>query len=246
MSGHSKWSTIKRKKGAQDVKRSAAFSKLARFIQVAARGGDDPGMNFRLKLAIQKAREANMPNINIEKAIAKGSGTGKDAVIIEEITYEGLAPGNVGVVIEVLTDNKNRTVAEIRSIFNKSGATFGTPAAWQFEAKGVLQLDKSNDSEADELAIIEAGALDLEDLGETFVIYTAPKELDMVKSKLGSNGRNVKSADVELVAKNKTVVIDVTSAKKILNFLDAIEEHDDVVNVYSALEVPDNVLSQIS
>lgn len=246
MSGHSKWSTIKRKKGAQDVKKSAVFSKLARLIQVAARGGSDPEMNFHLKLAIQKAREVNMPNINIEKAIAKGSGTGKDAVMIEEATYEGMAPGNIGVVIEALTDNKNRTVSELRNIFNKSGATFGTPAAWQFETKGVLQLVKGADGEADELAIIDAGALDFEDADDVFVVYTAPKELDSVKSKLESSGRQVKSTGLELVSKTKIVIADVQMAKRILNFLDILEDQEDVVNVYSTMEVPDEILSQIS
>jgi len=246
MSGHSKWSTIKRKKGALDIKKSAVFSKLARLIQVAARGGNDPEMNFHLKLAIQKAREVNMPNINIEKAIAKGSGTGKDATVIEEVTYEGLAPGNVGLVIEALTDNKNRTVSELRNIFNKNGATFGTPAAWQFETKGVLQLVKGSDSEADEMAIIDAGALDFEDAGNAFIVYTAPKELDSVKSKLETSGRTVKSAGLELTPKNKTVITDAQLAKRILNFLDILEDQEDVVNVYSTLEVSDEILSQIS
>lgn len=246
MSGHSKWSTIKRKKGALDVKKSAVFSKLARLIQVAARSGSDPEMNFHLKLAIQKAREVNMPNINIEKAIAKGSGTGKDVTVIEEATYEGMAPGNIGVVIEALTDNKNRTVSELRNIFNKSGATFGTPSAWQFESKGVLQLAKGKDSEADELAIIDAGALDFETVEDNFIVYTAPKELDAVKSKLESSGCQVKSASLELVPKTKMVIADAGLAKRILNFLDTLEDHDDIVNVYSTLEVPDEILSQIS
>jgi YebC/PmpR family DNA-binding regulatory protein len=246
MSGHSKWSTIKRKKGALDVKKSAVFSKLARLIQVAARSGSDPEMNFHLKLAIQKAREVNMPNINIEKAVAKGSGTGKDAVVIEEVTYEGLAPGNVGLMVEALTDNKNRTVSELRNIFNKSGGTFGTPTAWQFESKGVLQLVKGADNEADELAIIDAGALDLEDADDVFIVYTAPKELDSVKSKLESSGRQVKAAGLELVPKTKMVVADAQMAKRILNFLDVVEDQEDVVNVYSTLEVPDEILSQLS
>jgi len=246
MSGHSKWSTIKRKKGAQDVKRSATFSKLARLIQVAARNGSDPEMNFRLKLAVQKAREANMPNSNIERAISKGSGTGKDAEVIEEVRYEGLALGNVGLVIEVLTDNKNRTVSDLRNIFNKNGGAFGTSTAWQFETKGVIELAKGGSTEAAELAIIDSGATDFEDTGETFEVYTAPKELDIVRSKLETAGLVVKSTALELVPKHKTVISDAALAKRILSFLNTLEEHDDVVNVYSTLEVPDAILNQIS
>jgi len=246
MSGHSKWSTIKRKKGAQDAKRSAAFNKLTRLIEVAARNGADPEMNFKLKLAVQKAKEANMPNSNIEKAVKKGSGQDKDTSLIEEVTYEGFAPGNVAVVVEALTDNKNRTVSELRNLFNKSGATFGSPVMWQFENQGILQVAKGKNPEADELAIIDAGAEELEDLGDSFEVHTKPKDLALVKSQLEKTGLKINSAELEMVAKNKTTISDVNIAKKILNFLEVIEDQDDVVNVYSTLDVPDAILDKLS
>lgn len=246
MSGHSKWSTIKRKKGVQDAKRGAIFSKLARLIEVSARSGGDPEMNFKLKLAIQKAREANMPGSNIEKAISKGSGANKDDNLIEEVSYEGLAPGNIALVIEVVTDNKNRTVAELRNIFNKSGGTFGTQVAWQFDAKGVLQVAKATDQEAQELMIIDAGASDFIDAGEVIEVLTPPKELDTVRAKLVAAGLIIKSTSLELVPKTKTIITDLALAKRVLNFLDALEEHEDVVNIYSTFEIPDELLTQIN
>jgi len=245
MSGHSKWSTIKRKKGALDAKRSALFGKLARLIEVTARTGSDPSMNFTLKLAIQKAKAANMPNINIEKAIKKGSGAGKNDSQFEEITYEGLGPGNIAVIIQALTDNKNRTVAEIRNIFTKNGGNFGTSVSWQFEHRGVLQVEKSQKSEEQELAIIDSGALDFQDVGDIVEIHTNPKELDAIKTKLEEMGFKVTDISLDLVPKNKVVINDPVKAKKVLTFLDLIEEHDDVSNVYSNLDVPDEILNQL-
>lgn len=245
MSGHSKWSTIKRKKGALDAKRSALFGKLARLIEVTARTGSDPSMNFTLKLAIQKAKAANMPNINIEKAIKKGSGLSKNDSQFEEIIYEGLGPGNIAVIIQALTDNKNRTVAEIRNIFTKNGGNFGTSVSWQFEHRGVLQVEKSEKSEEQELAIIDSGALDFQDVGDTLEIHTNPKELDIVKTKLEEIGFKVTDISLDLVPKNKIVINNPIKAKKVLTFLDLIEEHDDVSNVYSNLDVPDEILNQL-
>jgi len=246
MSGHSKWSTIKRKKGAKDAKRGATFSKVARLIEVSAKGGADPDMNFKLKLAIAKAKEVNMPNSNIEKAIQKGSGTGEESSNIEEVAYEGLAPGNVGVIIQTVTDNKNRTVSEIRHLFSKNGGTFGTSVAWQFENMGVIQIAKTNNLEEMQLAIIDSGAIDFEDIGDVLEVHTQPKELDKIKNKLEQAGLLVKSATLEMVAKNKTVIQDKTIASKVLNFLDLLEDHDDISEIYSTLDVPDEVLSQLS
>lgn len=245
MSGHSKWSTIKHKKGAKDAKRSALFGKLARLIEVTARNGADPDMNFTLKLAIQKAKTANMPNVNIKKAIKKGSGSSKDDSQLEEITYEGIGPSNIAVIIQALTDNKNRTVAEIRTIFTKNGGNFGTSVSWQFEQKGVLQIEKSEKAEEQELAIIDSGALDFEDAGDVIEVHTTPKELDVVKTRLESMGCRVKAMSLELMPKNKIFVDDPIKAKKVLTFLDLIEEQDDVSNVYSNLDVPDAVLNQL-
>ena len=247
MSGHSKWSTIKRKKGAADVKRSALFTKLAKGIEVAARsGGGNPDLNFRLKLAIQKAKASNMPTSSMEKAIKKGTGEDKDAAQIDEVTYEGLGPSNVAVVITAMTDNKNRTVADLRNIFNKAGGTFGTPVAWQFDSRGILQFEKPSDPEVLELAAIEAGALDVDDTGDGVEVTTAPKELDKVKTALESAGYKVVEAELGLVPKQRVTITDPLAAGKALNFLDAIEEHDDIDQVYSTLDVPDEILSQLS
>ena len=245
MSGHSKWSTIKHKKGAKDAKRGAVFSKLARIIEVAAKSGPDPDMNFKLKLAISKAKEANMPNSNIEKAILKGSGADKNAVSIEEVSYEGLAPGNVGVVVQAVTDNKNRTVSEIRHIFSKQGGNFGTSVSWQFENTGILQVIKPSNLDEAELAIIDSGATNFEDTGDVLEVYTNPKDLDKVKTNLENAGLTIKSASLELVSKNKTIIEDKSMAKRVINFLELLEDHDDVDEVYSTLDIPDEILADL-
>ena len=268
MSGHSKWATIKRKKGALDAKRGALFTKMVKLIEVAARGGADPTMNFKLKLAIQKARSANVPSTTIDKAIKKGSGQDKEASKLEEVTYEGLAPGNVAVVIQALTDNKNRTVADLRSLFTKAGGSFGQPVSWQFDHRGILQVEKTKGSspmESDtrphaessdratigvsdeklELAIIDAGAQDFSDAGDVMEVYTEPKLLDQVKSNLESTGFKVTSSALGLVPKNKTVVTDPVLAKRVLNFLDSLDDYDDVTEVASTLDVPDEILSKL-
>jgi YebC/PmpR family DNA-binding regulatory protein len=245
MSGHSKWSTIKRKKGAQDAKRGALFSKLARQIEIAARHGSDPETNFRLKLAIQKARAANMPNTNIEKAIKKGSGEDKSVSQLEEVSYEGIGPGNIAVIVHALTDNKNRTVSELRHIFTKQGGNFGTSVDWQFEQRGILQITKDKDTEEQELAILDSGASDFSDEGDVYEVYTSSKQLDSVRQKLEDSGVKVKSSELGLVAKNKVEVSDASTAKQALNFLDMLEEHDDVVEVYSNLDVSDEILNEL-
>ncbi len=245
MSGHSKWSTIKHKKGAKDAKRGAVFSKLARVIEVAAKGGADPDINFKLKLAVSKAKEANMPNSNIEKAILKGSGADKNAVSLEEASYEGIAPGNIGVIVQAVTDNKNRTVSEIRHIFTKHGGSFGTSVGWQFENMGILQIVKPKDLDEAELAIIDSGAINFEDIGDMLEVHTNPKDLDKVKTNLESANLDVKSATLEMVPKNKTTVEDKSVAKKAINFLELLEDHDDVSEVYSTLDIPDEILASL-
>lgn len=246
MSGHSKWSTIKHKKGALDAKRGALFTKLVKVIEVSARGGADPTMNFKLKLAVQKAKSANVPLATIDKAIKKGSGQDKEASRLEEVVYEGLAPGNVAVVIQALTDNKNRTVSDLRNLFNKAGGTFGTQVGWQFENRGMLEVSKSGNTEDMELAAIDAGALDFADVGDVVEVYTEPKLLDQVKNKLESAGFKIVSSALGLVPKSKTVVTDPNLARRILNFLDAVDDYDDVTEVASTLDVPDEILSKLS
>jgi len=247
MSGHSKWATIKRKKGALDAKRGALFTKLVKIIEVAARGGADPSMNFKLKLAVQKAKSSNVPLTTIDKAIKKGSGQDKEASKLEEMTYEGLAPGNVAVVIQALTDNKNRTVADLRSFFTKAGGSFGQPVSWQFNHRGILQVEKvPNKTEELELAIIDAGAQDFSDAGDAVEVYTEPKALDQVKNQLESAGFKVTSSTLGLVPKSKTVITDPLLARRVLNLLDAIDDYDDVTEVASTLDVPDEILSKLN
>lgn len=246
MSGHSKWATIKRKKGALDAKRGALFTKLVKIVEVAARGGADPTMNFKLKLAVQKAKSANVPSTTIDKAVKKGSGQDKEASKLEEMTYEGLGPGNVAVVVQALTDNKNRTVADLRSFFTKAGGSFGQPVSWQFDHRGILQVEKvPAKTEELELAIIDAGAQDFSDAGDTVEVYTEPKLLDQVKNQLEAAGFKVTSSALGLVPKNKTVIADPNTARRVLNFLDMLDDYDDVTEVASTLDVPDEVLSKL-
>jgi YebC/PmpR family DNA-binding regulatory protein len=245
MSGHSKWSTIKRKKGALDAKRGAEFTKLARFIEVAAKSGADPDMNFRLKLAIQKARAANMPATNIDKAVRKGAGLDKDKSSIEEITYEGLGPGNVAVMIQSLTDNKNRTVSELRNIFTKHGGSLGNSGsvAWQFASKGILAVPKG-DPEL-ELKAIDAGAEDIQDNGDAWEVHTKPTELNQVKQSLAGAGVETTEDKLALVPTNSVKITDSTVAQKVLNFMDALEENEDVVEIFSNFDIDDSILQDL-
>lgn len=245
MSGHSKWSTIKHKKAATDAKRGAAFTKIARLIEVAAKSGPDPEMNFRLKLAVQKAREANMPAANVDKAIRKGAGLDADKSSIEEITYEGVGPGNVAIMIEALTDNKNRTVASLRNIFTKAGGNLGNSGsvAWQFQSRGILSVAKGDPDL--ELKLIEAGADDINEYDDEFEVHTKPNELNAVKQQLAANGIEVKEAKLALVPTSMTKLTDAQIARRAIALIETLEDDDDVDQVYSNLEVDDSILGEI-
>lgn len=245
MSGHSKWSTIKHKKAATDAKKGATFTKIARLIEVAAKSGPDPEMNFRLKLAVQKAREANMPAVNVEKAIRKGAGLDADKSQIEEITYEGVGPGNVAFVIETLTDNKNRTVSELRNIFTKAGGSLGNSGsvAWQFSNRGILLTKKKNSD--DELTIIDAGAIDLNDLGDTWEIHTEPKDLNAVKTALADAGFNIEDAKLAMVPNSTVTISDLSVAKKVMTLIETIEDNEDVDQVFTNFDIADDIASQL-
>ena len=245
MSGHSKWANIKHKKEATDKKRGATFTKLARLIEVAAKGGPDPDMNFRLKLAVTKAREANMPAANIDKAIRKGAGLDSDKSQIEEIVYEGMGPGNVAFMIESLTDNKNRTVSELRNIFNKAGGTLGNSGsvAWQFAQKGILTIKKTGPDQ--ELAIIDAGADDLVELDDVYEVQTDPKDLNLVKQSLVEAGMLVEDAKLAQVPTATTKVESPEIAKKVIALIETLEEHDDVDQVYTNFEIGDEIAAQL-
>jgi YebC/PmpR family DNA-binding regulatory protein len=244
MSGHSKWSQIKRQKGATDAKRGALFTKLTRDIIIAAKQGlPDPDANFKLRLAVQKARDNNMPNDTIKRAIEKASGGG-EGTQLEQIYYEGYGPGGTAVLVEALTDNRNRTVSEVRHAFDRGGGNMGESGsvAWQFEMKGVINLDAAG-SDPEELALeaMEAGADDFRIDEESVEVLTDPSSLEEVRNALQASGRKVEGAEVSMVAK-VTVELDEHRAVQTLKLLDRLEELDDVQRVYSNADFPESAL----
>ncbi len=235
MSGHSKWSKIKRDKGANDAKRGAVFTKIGNMIAIAARGGADPTMNSALALAIEKAKAANMPVANIQRAIDRVSD--KNAAVLEEITYEGYGPGGVGIIIETATDNKNRTYPEVRTALTKNGGTMADAGSvvFQFTRKGVIRVAASGEDAL--LTILDAGAEDaMEEDGE-IVVYTDMKELAKVRTALVDAGLSVADAELQYVANNDVPVDDSETARKLFKVLDALDEVDDVVNVHTNADI---------
>jgi len=248
MSGHSRWSQIKRKKGKTDVQRGKLFSKILREITVAARnGGGDPKGNLRLKAAIESAKGANMPADNVKRAIQKGTGE-LPGEQYEEVTYEGYAPGGVAVLLRVLTDNKNRTGPELRHIFEKNGGHMGTAGcvAWMFERRGLIQADATRIRE-DELLekALDAGAADVRQVEKAFEIATAPDEMEEVRQSLERAGVPVLEAQVDMVPQS-TVRVEGKDAAAVLRLIEAIEEQDDVQSVYSNYDIADEVIEAIS
>jgi YebC/PmpR family DNA-binding regulatory protein len=249
MSGHSKWSTIKRQKGANDAKRGALFTKVAREISVAARqGGGDPDANYRLRLAIEKARAVNMPADNIKRTIEKATGGG-DAEQFEEIVYEGYGPGGVAVLVEAATDNRNRTAAEVRSIFTKAGGQLaGSGAvAWQFEPRGLIAIAPDG-QDADEVALaaIDAGADDVDtDDPEAIEIFTSPADLERVRMALEAAGIGIDSAESTMIAK-QTVELDSTKARQALRLVEQLEDLDDVQRVTANFDIPEDVFAEVA
>ncbi len=250
MSGHSKWSSIKHKKGAADAKRGKLFSKLSRALIVAAReGGGDPAANLALQNAIEKARSYSMPKENIERAIAKGTGAGADAAAFEAIVYEGYGPSGVAVLVEALTDNRNRTASEVRHIFAKHDGNLGTSGAvaWLFERRGVL-LVSADGTDEDELtlAAAEGGADDVAREGSSFQVVCAPEALGSVRGAIDAAGIAIESVEVTMLPKTTVEVEDEATAKKILRLMDALEEDDDVQDVYSNFDIPERVLEAVA
>ncbi len=246
MSGHSKWSTIKRKKGAADAKRGALFGKLSKAITVAAReGGGDAEMNPALGLAVQKAKAGNKPNDNIQRAIDKGTGAGSDADTYERITYEGYAPGGVAVLVDVLTDNRNRAASDVRYIFSKNGGKLGTSGsvAYLFERKGVILVPKDSTDE-DELmeAALEAGAEDVEEQESDYRIVTTPEDFSAVRDVLDGADIAYENAEITMEAQNN-IDLDAGTARQTLRLIDALEENDDVQEVYANFNISDEVLA---
>jgi len=248
MSGHSRWSQIKRKKGKADVQRGKLFSKILREITVAARnGGGDPKVNMRLKAAMESAKEANMPHDNIKRAIQKGTGE-LPGETYEEITYEGYAPGGVAFMVAVLTDNRNRTAPEVRRAFEKHGGNLASSGAvaWMFERKGVIQVDAEKISE--ELLLdkaLEAGATDMRQVEKVFEITTVPAQMDAVREALAKAGVPVLEAQVSYVPQS-TVRVEGKDATSVVRLIEALEEMDDVQSVYANYDIPDEVLEAIS
>jgi YebC/PmpR family DNA-binding regulatory protein len=246
LSGHSKWSSIKHKKGAADAKRGKLFSKLARSIIVAAKeGGGDPANNLALQNAIEKAKSYSMPKDNIERAIAKGSGDGADSNAFEAIVYEGYGPEGVAVIAEALTDNKNRTASDVRHTFAKFGGNLGTSGAvaWQFERRGVVLVSASGVDE-DELflAAADGGAEDLEQDGDTFQVTSAPEALAAVREAITAAGFAIESAELAMLPKTTVAIDDEGKARQLMRLIDALEDNDDVQEVYANFDIPEQVL----
>jgi len=247
MSGHSKWSQIKRQKGANDAKRGALFTKLTREIITAARqGGGDPDANYRLRIAVDKARDSSMPQENIKRAIERATGSGADAEQYEEITYEGFGPANVAVIVAAMTDNRNRTASEIRSIFNKLGGSL-TPVAWQFEQRGVISVPlNGQDPDEVSLAAIDAGAADVgSPEGGSLLVTTEPAQLERVRSSLEAAGYPAESAEVSMEPTTWVEVGDEKTARQVLGFVERLEELDDVQNVYANFDIPTELMEQL-
>ena len=248
MGGHSHWSQVKRQKGAADARRGQVFTKLGREISVAARqGGPDPNANFRLRLALQRAKDANMPNDTIERAIKRGA-SGAEGTELAEATYEGYGPGGIAILIDVMTDNRNRSVSEIRSIFSRHGGNLGEAGcvAWLFEGKGVVIVD-APENEREDLALvaIDAGAEDVDIEGERVEIQTAAEDLENVRRALEEQNIKVESAELTKVAKS-TINLGEKEALQTLKLLDKLEELDDVQSVHSNAQFPDEVLAAYS
>ena len=250
MSGHSKWSSIKHKQGAADAKRGKLFSKLARAIIVAAReGGPDPANNLALQNAVEKARSYSMPKDNIERAIARGSGAGADSEAFEQITYEGYGPNGVAIIVEALSDNRNRTAADVRHIFAKNDGNLGGSGAvaWLFERRGIILVDADRaDEDSVMLAAAEGGADDVVEDGSSFQVTTSPEALSAVRESLEEAGIGIDSAETTMVPKTTIELGDEAAARKTLRLIDELEELDDVNEVYANFDIPEQLLEAVA
>jgi YebC/PmpR family DNA-binding regulatory protein len=247
MSGHSKWATIKHQKGAKDKARGKLFAKLIRQVEVSAReGGGDPDSNATLRTMIGKARDASVPTDTIERAIKRGTGE-LEGVRYEAVSYEGYAPAGVAVYVETLTDNRNRTGAEVRSLFNRLGGSLAEPGAvaWQFERKGVVILPKGPTEDELMLLVLEAGGEDLVDDGDTWRVMTPPAAFGAVRAALDADGIAYDSADVTMQPTSTVPLGTAEEAKKVLRLLDALDEHDDVQSVHANFDIPDDILQSV-
>jgi YebC/PmpR family DNA-binding regulatory protein len=248
MSGHSKWHSIKHKKGAADAKRGKLFAVLIRQIEIAARsGGGDQASNATLRSMVQKARDNSLPVDTIQRAIKRGTGE-EEGVIYEQVSYEGYAASGVAVIVQALTDNRNRTSAEIKNIFSRNGGSFAEPGAvsWQFERHGVVVVDKAADEDELTLIAADAGADDVQDLGDSWQVTTPPTELHHVRTAIEEAGIKVNSSDLTMIPTTSVALEQEDKAKSVLRLMDALEDHDDVEAVYANFDIPDAVLEAVS
>ena len=248
MSGHSKWASIKHKKAATDARRGQLFTKLARAVSVAAReGGGDPESNFTLAAAIQKARDYSMPKDSIQRAIDRGTGAGADGETIERVLYEGYGPSGVAVLVEALTDNRNRTSADLRHTFDKNSGSLGEPGsvAWVFEKRGVVMVDADRYTEDDLIPAIDAGAEDVAREGDSLKVVSAAEDLAAVRRALEAAGVDIESAQLTMEPKN-VVEVGETDARAVMRLMEALDDHDDVEAVHANFDIPADVLEEIA
>jgi len=246
MSGHSKWASIKHQKGIKDARRGASFTKFANLISVAARGGADPTMNFKLRLAVDAARKAGVPNANIDRAVRRGAGQ-DDGAAFEQITYEGYGPGGVAVLVETATDNRNRTASDVRSTFSKHGGSLGTSGsvAYQFSQRGLLAIP-APDLDLATMDAIDTGAEDVEEGDHELIVYTKPTELDTVRKALAAKGYEADKAELAFEPNNTVPVTDADTARKLLRLMDALDELDDVTATYANFDIDPALMDQIT
>jgi YebC/PmpR family DNA-binding regulatory protein len=246
MSGHSKWASIKHQKAIKDARRGASFTKFANLISVAARAGGDPETNFKLRLAVDSAKKAGVPNANIDRAIKRGAGLdgGGD---FEEINYEGYGPGGVAIMVEAATDNRNRTAPEVRSAFNKHGGSIGTPGsvAYQFAQRGVIVIPAS-DPEAAAMDAIDVGAEDVEEGDGMLTVFTKPTDLDAVRRALESRDYEVQKAELSHEPNTTVAITDADTAKKLMRLMDALDELDDVTATYANFDIAPELMDQLA
>lgn len=244
MSGHSHYATIKRQKGANDAAKGNLFSKLARAIMIAAKGGADPDMNFKLRFEIDKAREASMPKENIERAIAKAT---TEAANVIEVTYEGFGPGGVGFIVQTATDNKNRMAQEVKNIFDRAGGSLAGPGAvsFNFDPKGFMLVKKSGDPESQMLKLIDAGVEDVNETEDGIEVYVPPEKLGEMHKALTGAGFEVTSAELQMKPKNLQTISDSATAARVIKLIDSLEELEEVQNVFTNLDIPDEIMGSL-
>jgi len=247
MSGHSHWATIKRQKEAADQQRGKIFSKLSRAIAIAARRGADPETNFKLRLAIEKAREYNLPKENILRAIRRGSGQ-EEGEKWEEITFEGYGPEGIGVIVETATDNRNRTTAEIKNIFERGGGGLAGPGAvsYLFRKIGLITVKKEKSPDEQILRLIDLGVEDVEEATDAIEVYTSLENIKDIEKKIRDSGFEVKSTEITMKPVTPVVINNSQKAQKVLNFMDTLENHDDVQKIYANFDIPNEILAEIS